>query len=99
MKIGVFNQNNIKITIFGFRFLRGACVDNKCLLSHNLAPEKMPTCNYYLEGRCLKDDCPYLHVKVSAKADICKDFLVGYCKLAKEVVLHINVLMGYKPLL
>lgn len=51
----------------------------------------MPTCNYFLEGRCLKDDCPYLHVKVSAKADICKDFLVGYCKLAKEVVLYLQM--------
>lgn len=62
------------------RFLQGACIKNKCLLSHKVSPEKMPTCKYYLEGLCSKTDCQYLHVKISSKADICKDFLNGFCQ-------------------
>lgn len=69
------------------RFLQGACVNEKCLLSHNVSPEKMPTCKFYLEGICSKDNCPYLHVKISPKADICRDFLEGYCKMATKVML------------
>lgn len=68
-----------------FRFLQGACINETCLLSHNVSPEKMPTCKFFLEGMCLKENCPYLHVKISPKADICRDFLQGFCKKAKEV--------------
>merc|ERR1719186_929472 len=62
------------------RFLKGACLNEACLLSHKVAPKKMPTCKFFLEGVCTADDCPYLHVKVNAKADICASFLKGYCK-------------------
>jgi hypothetical protein len=67
------------------RFLQGACIDQKCLLSHKVSDEKMPTCKYYLEGLCSRDDCPYLHVKISPKADICRDFVEGFCKKGAQV--------------
>ncbi|KAF2899869.1 hypothetical protein ILUMI_06317 [Ignelater luminosus] len=66
------------------KFLQGACINDKCLLSHKVSAEKMPTCKFFLEGLCAKDNCPYLHVKISAKADICKDFLQGFCEKAAE---------------
>ncbi|KAJ8932594.1 hypothetical protein NQ318_023376 [Aromia moschata] len=66
------------------KFLQGACIDEKCLLSHNVSPEKMPICKFYLEGSCSRDSCPYIHVRLNPKADICKDFLEGFCKKASE---------------
>ncbi|XP_023013476.2 zinc finger CCCH domain-containing protein 3 [Leptinotarsa decemlineata] len=66
------------------KFLQGACIDDNCLLSHNVSSEKMPTCKFYLEGSCSKDQCPYTHVRISPKADICRDFLEGFCKKALE---------------
>ncbi|KAH1010508.1 zinc finger CCCH domain-containing protein 3 [Dendroctonus ponderosae] len=66
------------------RFLQGACIKEKCLLSHNVSSEKMPTCKYYLEGTCSKDLCPYLHVKINSKAEVCRDFLEGFCKKAAQ---------------
>ncbi|CAH1187645.1 unnamed protein product [Phyllotreta striolata] len=66
------------------KFLQGACVDTKCLLSHNVSAEKMPTCKFYLEGSCSKDNCPYLHVRINPKADICRDFIEGFCKKASQ---------------
>lgn len=62
-------------------------MDKKCFLSHNVSPEKMPTCKFYLEGSCSREDCPYVHVRISPKADVCKDFLEGFCKKAAEVTL------------
>ena len=44
-----------------------------------VAPEKMPTCKFFLEGVCTADNCPYLHVKVNSEAAICQQFLKGYC--------------------
>ncbi|KRT83143.1 hypothetical protein AMK59_4088, partial [Oryctes borbonicus] len=79
--IRVHNPDQISLCT---KFLQGACINPKCLLSHKVSPEKMPTCKYFLEGLCTKEDCVYLHVKISAKAEICKDFLEGYCKEAKE---------------
>ncbi|GJQ70906.1 putative metal ion binding protein [Trypoxylus dichotomus] len=79
--IRVHNPDQISLCT---KFLQGACINSKCLLSHKVSPEKMPTCKYFLEGLCTKEDCVYLHVKISAKAEICKDFLEGYCKKGKE---------------
>lgn len=74
------------------RFLQGCCAVNGCTLSHDVGPEKMPTCKYFLEGCCVRDGCPYLHVKVNEKAGICKDFLHGYCFDGQKVSKTISYL-------
>lgn len=66
------------------KFLKGECVSEDCLLSHNVSLQKMPVCHFFLEGRCTKNDCPYLHKKVSEKERICEDFLKGFCPLADK---------------
>ncbi|XP_030750080.1 zinc finger CCCH domain-containing protein 3 [Sitophilus oryzae] len=66
------------------KFLQGACIKEKCLLSHKVSPEKMPTCKFFLEGSCIKETCSYLHVKLNKNADICRDFLEGFCRKAAE---------------
>lgn len=67
------------------KFLKGACKDPKCLLSHKADLSKMPTCKFFLEGCCTASDCPYLHKKLNEKTEICRDFLEGFCKLAEKV--------------
>ena len=53
----------------------GHCHNDKCLLSHTVAPEKMPSCKFFLEGLCTKENCPYRHVKVNPDAEICHEYL------------------------
>lgn len=66
------------------KFLRGECILDGCLLSHDVSLEKMPVCTFFLEGRCMRDVCPYLHKKVSEKERICDAFLNGFCALADK---------------
>ncbi|XP_025833028.1 zinc finger CCCH domain-containing protein 3 isoform X1 [Agrilus planipennis] len=66
------------------KFLQGACINDKCLLSHKVSPEKMATCKFFLEGLCTRENCQYLHVKINAKADICQKFLEGFCDKGRE---------------
>lgn len=74
------------------KFLKGACHDKHCLLSHDLTDKKMPTCYFYLQGVCTKDGCPYLHVKLNEKTKICLDFLKGYCEKGDKCVhRHVNI--------
>lgn len=84
---GVCESISIEIFIkkIYFRFLRGTCHKESCLLSHDTTLSKMPTCRFYLQGMCSRTDCPYLHKKVNEKTDICVDFLRGYCDMAEEV--------------
>ncbi|EEZ99698.2 zinc finger CCCH domain-containing protein 3 [Tribolium castaneum] len=79
-----FKLHNPDQIVLCTRFLQGACRNERCLLSHKVSHEKMPTCKYFLDGLCSKDNCPYLHVKISPKADICRDFLEGFCKKGAE---------------
>lgn len=80
MKVKLGNILNI------IRFLQGKCFLDKCPLSHDVGPEKMPTCKYFLDGCCTRDACPYLHVKVSSNTSICIDFLQGYCAMGNKVI-------------
>ncbi|XP_037029074.1 zinc finger CCCH domain-containing protein 3 [Bradysia coprophila] len=66
------------------KFLKGACTNENCLLSHDTSLSKMPTCKFFLLGECAKSDCPYLHKKVNDKTAICHDFLRGYCPKADK---------------
>ena len=61
------------------KFLRGECVDAKCLLSHKINPEKMPVCAFFLRGSCTVAACPYRHVKVSDDAAVCEAHITGRC--------------------
>lgn len=70
---------------FYIRFLRGECVNVKCLLSHDVSLSKMPVCKFYMQGVCVRNDCPYLHKKLSNNAEVCIDFLRGFCQLADKV--------------
>ena len=76
------------------RFLQGCCTATGCTLSHDVGPEKMPTCKYFLEGCCVRDNCPYVHVKVNAKAGICKNFLRGYCPDGQKVRFFKNMFVS-----
>ncbi|KAL3691160.1 hypothetical protein R1sor_004811 [Riccia sorocarpa] len=62
------------------KFLKGACSDEPCPLTHKIIPERMPDCSYFLEGLCTNVTCPYRHVNVNPKAPYCDGFLRGYCK-------------------
>ena len=67
------------------KFLAGNCHNERCLLSHKVAPEKMPSCKFFLEGLCTKgDDCPYRHVKVNEAAEVCPDYLKGFCPVGDD---------------
>lgn len=70
---------------FFVRFLKAACTNENCLLSHDASLSKMPTCKFFLLGQCAKSDCQYLHKKVNDKTAICHDFLKGYCPKAEKV--------------
>lgn len=76
-------HNKLQVAICS-KFLRGECLDSKCLLSHNITLSKMPVCKFFLQGVCVRNDCPYLHKKLSNNAEICIEFLRGFCQLADK---------------
>lgn len=52
-----------------------------CDLSHDLSPERTPTCLHFLRGRCSNQSCRYVHVGLNPAALVCYDFATfGYCK-------------------
>ena len=52
-----------------------------CDLSHDLSPERTPTCLHFLRGRCSNESCRYAHVGLNPAALVCYDFATfGYCK-------------------
>lgn len=61
---------------------KGICqAGESCDLSHDLAPERTPTCLHFLKGNCSNPDCRYIHVRVSPAALVCRSFgLYGYCE-------------------
>ncbi|KAH9305277.1 hypothetical protein KI387_009681, partial [Taxus chinensis] len=61
------------------KFLKGACFNAICELTHKIIPERMEDCSYFLKGFCTNEKCPYRHVNVNPKAPVCDGFLKGYC--------------------
>lgn len=61
---------------------KGLCpAGDFCDLSHDLSPERTPTCLHFLRGRCSNDSCRYAHVGLNPAALVCYDFATyGYCK-------------------
>ncbi|KUJ11153.1 uncharacterized protein LY89DRAFT_654880 [Mollisia scopiformis] len=64
------------------KFLKGSCPSgDKCDLSHELTPERTPTCLHFAKGNCSKPNCQYPHVRVSPSALVCRAFgIYGYCE-------------------
>lgn len=60
---------------------KGSCPSgDSCDLSHDLTPERTPTCLHFSRGNCSNPDCRYTHVRVSPTALVCRDFgIYGYC--------------------
>lgn len=61
--------------------LQGECPDgDACDLSHDLTPERTPSCLHFAKDSCTKFDCRYAHVKVSPGAPVCRSFgIYAYC--------------------
>ncbi|ESZ93096.1 hypothetical protein SBOR_6526 [Sclerotinia borealis F-4128] len=61
--------------------LKGECPNgDSCDLSHDLTPERTPTCLHFAKGNCANSDCRYTHVRVSPTALVCRSFgIYGYC--------------------
>jgi hypothetical protein len=62
--------------------LKGSCPSgDSCDLSHDLTPERTPSCLHFSRGNCNKEDCRYIHVRVSPSAPVCRSFgIYGYCE-------------------
>ncbi|KAH7170936.1 hypothetical protein EDB81DRAFT_777128 [Dactylonectria macrodidyma] len=60
----------------------GKCANGEsCDLSHDLTPERTPSCVHFAKGYCTKPDCPYTHSKASPSALVCRAFgFNGYCE-------------------
>lgn len=69
-----------------FSYLKNSCENEKCLLSHDLIPQKTAVCLHFLNGHCEASQCPFLHVKLDSKSPICVQFLRGYCEAADKVI-------------
>lgn len=63
------------------KFLIGKCKnENDCKLNHNITPNIIPHCIYYLQNKCNNENCPYYHVKLSYNTPICQLFVQGKCE-------------------
>lgn len=65
-------------------YLKGNCLNDRCILSHDINQSKLPFCQFFIFGNCTKDDCPYPHVKVNPNSAICSDFINGHCAQGLE---------------
>ncbi|RKF61276.1 Zinc finger CCCH domain-containing protein [Erysiphe neolycopersici] len=61
---------------------KGSCSNgNSCDLSHELTPERTPSCLHFSRGNCSNSSCRYTHVRVSPSALVCRSFgTYGYCQ-------------------
>uniref|UniRef100_L2G1B7 Ccch zinc finger protein n=1 Tax=Colletotrichum fructicola (strain Nara gc5) TaxID=1213859 RepID=L2G1B7_COLFN len=60
---------------------KGTCAhEESCDLSHDLTPQRTPTCVHFIKGNCANPNCPYAHSSVSPGALVCRSFgMYGYC--------------------
>lgn len=65
---------------------KGQCINgDACDLSHDLTPERTPTCLHFAKDHCTNPNCRYAHVKVSPGAPVCRSFgIFGYCEKGAE---------------
>ncbi|KAK1493174.1 hypothetical protein CCUS01_13818 [Colletotrichum cuscutae] len=58
---------------------------DSCDLSHDLTPQRIPTCVHFVKGNCANSACPYAHSSVSSGALVCRSFgMYGYCDKGDE---------------
>ncbi|KAH9243125.1 hypothetical protein K456DRAFT_1716749 [Colletotrichum gloeosporioides 23] len=60
---------------------KGTCAhEESCDLSHDLTPQRTPTCVHFIKGNCANPNCPYAHSSVTPGALVCRSFgMYGYC--------------------
>ncbi|KDN65571.1 hypothetical protein CSUB01_03593 [Colletotrichum sublineola] len=65
---------------------KGNCANGEsCDLSHDLTPQRTPTCVHFIKGNCANPNCPYAHSSVSPGALVCRSFgMYGYCDKGDE---------------
>ncbi|GKT42006.1 zinc finger MIZ domain-containing protein 2 [Colletotrichum spaethianum] len=65
---------------------QGNCANGEsCDLSHDLTPQRTPTCVHFIKGNCANPNCPYAHSSVSPGALVCRSFgMYGYCDKGDE---------------
>ncbi|CAD6505542.1 BgTH12-01032 [Blumeria graminis f. sp. triticale] len=70
-----------KVAVCKEFLLKGSCASGEsCDLSHELTPERTPSCLHFTRGNCANPNCRYIHVRVSPLALVCRPFgLNGYC--------------------
>jgi hypothetical protein len=79
-----YNHEPSKVAICKEFLQKGSCPDGEaCDLSHDLTPERTPTCLHFAKGNCSNPNCRYTHVRVSPTALVCRSFgIYGYCEKA-----------------
>ena len=67
-------------------FIHGECqAGERCALSHDPAPERMPVCRLFLRGLCVTPTCAFSHVHLGDTAELCVPFSRGgYCPIGAE---------------
>lgn len=75
-----------KVSICKDFLQKGTCsVGDSCDLSHDLTPERTPTCLHFAKGNCSNPSCRYSHIRLSPSALVCRAFgIYGYCERGSD---------------
>ncbi|KAF5527828.1 Zinc finger CCCH domain-containing protein [Colletotrichum aenigma] len=76
-----YQHNASKVAVCRELLHKGTCAhEESCDLSHDLTPQRTPTCVHFIKGNCANPNCPYAHSSVSPGALVCRSFgMYGYC--------------------
>lgn len=76
-----FRHDPNKLAVCKDFLLKSNCPNgDDCDLSHDLTPERTPTCMHFTRGYCTNASCHYVHAHVSASAPLCRAFgIYGFC--------------------
>lgn len=76
-----YNHDPSKVAVCREFLQKGSCPSgDSCDLSHELTPERTPTCMHFSKGNCSNPNCRYMHIRVSPSALVCRSFgIYGYC--------------------
>ncbi|PNH31852.1 hypothetical protein BJF96_g4873 [Verticillium dahliae] len=79
-------HNASKVAVCRDFLQKGKCANGEdCDLSHDLCPQRTPTCLHFIKGNCANHECPYAHNNVSPGALVCRPFgLYGFCEAGQE---------------